>query len=83
MRKIIPLTDLPAGKRAKVRRLAGGRGLRARLSSLGLRPGVPVTKVSAGLLSGPVVVQLQGSQVAVGHGMARRIMVEEIEGLAS
>jgi len=78
MRKLIPLTELAAGKAATVRRLAGGGGLRSRLSSLGLRPGVSVTKVSAGLLSGPVVVRIQGSQIAVGHGMARRIMVEEL-----
>jgi len=79
MRDLISLTDLPSGKAAKVRRLVGGHGMRTRLSSLGIRPGVPVTKVSAGLLNGPVVVQLQGSQIAVGHSMARRIMVEETD----
>ena len=79
MRDLISLVELAPGQKAKVRRMAGGRGIRARLSALGVRPGVLVTKVSTGLLNGPVVVQLPGGQVAVGQGMARRVMVERID----
>jgi ferrous iron transport protein A len=53
--------------------------MRARLSTLGIRPGVLLTKVSTGLMNGPVVIQVQGGQVAVGQGMARRVIVEQVD----
>lgn len=48
-------------------------GLRLRLESLGLRPGVTVRKVSD---VGPVVVAVGNSQVALGKGMAEHVSVE-------
>ena len=47
-----------------------------RLSALGIRPGKRITKVGAMFMRGPVTVQVDRTQVAVGFGMARRIMVE-------
>jgi ferrous iron transport protein A len=47
-----------------------------RLDSLGMRIGVEVRKVSAQLMRGPVTVQVGGTQLAIGFGMAQRILVE-------
>ena len=54
----------------------GGHGLVHRLESLGIRVGKKVTKVSAQLMRGPVTVRIDNSQVAIGFGMAKKILVE-------
>ena len=52
-----------------------GRTLRARLDSLGIRPGKRIVKLSNMLMHGPVMVEVDRAQVAVGYGIARRIVV--------
>ncbi len=47
-----------------------------RLSSLGLRPGMWLTKISAFALKGPVTVKVGQTTLALGHGMAEKIFVE-------
>lgn len=47
-----------------------------RLSALGIRPGKRVTKVSSMFMRGPVTIQVGNAQVAIGFGMAKRILVE-------
>ncbi|NIN36743.1 MAG: hypothetical protein GTO60_17285, partial [Gammaproteobacteria bacterium] len=42
-------------------------------------PGLRVTKVSSMFMRGPVTVQLGNSQVAIGFGMANRIIIEPEE----
>lgn len=67
---------LAAGETARVVALNGGRGMCARLESMGLRPGKVLRKVSAQLMAGPVTVAVDGRQMALGRGIARRIDVE-------
>lgn len=64
---------------ATVHDILGGHGVRHRLESLGVHPGDGVKVVRIGLLGGPVLIEIHGSRVAVGRGMARKIEVE-IEG---
>lgn len=68
------LTALRAGARARVKELAGGESFRGRAMSMGLIPGCEVQVVRGGGF-GPVVVAVGGARLAVGHGMARRVMV--------
>jgi len=65
-----------AGQSGKVIQVQGGVGLASRLSALGVRPGKKITKVSSMLMRGPVTIQLGSMRVAVGFGMANRIIVE-------
>ncbi len=53
--------------------VAGGRGLAGRLDALGIRPGKQITKISSEIMRGPVVVQVDRSEIAIGFGMARHI----------
>ena len=53
-----------------------GRGLTQRLAEMGLTPGVTL-KVLGGSRPGPVLVNLRGSRVALGFGVAQKIMVEK------
>ena len=74
--KQLPLSQIETGQSGIVFQIQGGRGLMNRLSSLGIRPGKKVTKVSAMFMRGPVTIQLGNAQVALGFGMADRIIVE-------
>ena len=67
---------MQAGQSGIVVQMQGGRGLISRLSALGIRPGQRVTKVGSMFMRGPVTIQLGNAQVAIGFGMARRIIVE-------
>ena len=69
------LTELKPGEQGIVAALHGGRGLQARLRSLGVIEGQTVRKLSAMAWGGPVVVEVKRTQVAIGRGMASRILV--------
>jgi len=70
------LTQLEAGETGVVVDIHGGYGLAHRLESLGIRVGKKVTKVSSQLMRGPVTVRIDSSQVAMGFGTAKKIIVE-------
>lgn len=56
--------------------LGHGQGSVRRLEALGIRPGKKVTKISSMLFRGPVTLRVDSTQVAIGFGMANRILVE-------
>jgi ferrous iron transport protein A len=64
------------GQAGTVVEVLGGHGLIRRLDALGIRPGRKVTKVSSTLFRGPVTLRVDNAQVALGFGMARKIVVE-------
>ncbi len=73
---IIDLTQLPEGKKAIVIDIVGGFSLTQRLENLGIRVGTKITKVSSQLIGGPIVVKVFNSTVAIGFGMAKKIIVK-------
>ena len=74
--KHLPLNRMEAGQSGIVVQIQGGRGLTNRLSALGIRPGQRITKVSSMFMRGPVTIQVGNAQVAIGFGMASKIIVE-------
>ena len=74
--KQMTLRQMQTGQSGILVQIQGGRGLINRLSALGIRPGKRITKVSSMLMRGPVTIQSGNTQVAVGFGMANRIIVE-------
>ena len=74
--KQITVSKLEPGQSGKVIDIQGGAGMIARLAALGIRPGRTVTKISSMLWRGPVTIQTGGTRLAIGHGMASRIIVE-------
>ena len=70
------LCQMGIGQTGTVIGILGGRGLIQRLEALGIRPGKKVTKISSTLLRGPVTLTVDNAQVAIGFGMANRIIVE-------
>ena len=72
----LTLVEMKTGQTDIVIDVLGGHGLIQRLDALGIRPGRKVTKLSSTLFRGPVMLRVDSTQVAVGFGMARKIIVE-------
>ena len=71
----LPLIKMKTGSRGTVLSLSGGPCIKAKLEALGLRPGSEIMKISAQLLKGPVVVRAGKTTIAMGYGMAHKIIV--------
>jgi len=71
----LTLAKMRTGQTGTVVGILGGHGLIRRLDALGIRPGKKVTKLSSALFRGPVILRVNNTQVAVGFGMARKIIV--------
>ena len=70
------LVQMEIGQTGTVVGVMGGRGLTRRLEALGIRFGKKVTKISSTFFRGPVTLRVDNTQVAVGFGMANRIIVD-------
>lgn len=66
------LTQLRIGETAKIVAIEGGRGLKQKLFLRGLFEGKVVRVISN---HGPVTVEVDRSIVAIGRGMAQKIVV--------
>lgn len=75
---IISLAEMRSGQTGIVVDLAGGHGMVRRMQAMGIRAGVPITKRAAQPFRGPICLQIGGTEVAVGFGLSRRIMVEVV-----
>ncbi len=75
---MITLVNLGNGRNAIIRRIEGGPGLKNRLEVMNIREGKKVKKTCSGPLRGPVVIEIDGSKIAIGRGMANKVWVEEI-----
>ena len=74
---VVNLTNIKAGSQVKVVRISGGLGIRQRLSCLGIHPNNLIVLQKSGFMRGPVLVNVHGNQVALGRGIASKILVDE------
>jgi len=74
--KKVSLLHLKPDHIGRVLEILGGAGLQNRLMSMGLYVGKEVTKLSYVGLRGPVVIRVGRSVLALGHGMAQKVIVE-------
>ena len=72
----INLTQLKERERARIVGVCGGEGFVRKLDASGIRVGVEIIKISSQFMRGPIVIKAGSTQIAVGYGMARKIMVE-------
>ena len=73
--KHLPLAMINPSEEVTVAEIRGGRGLVQRLADMGLTPGTKL-KVINSQMPGPILIDLRGSRLALGHGVALKIMVE-------
>jgi len=71
--EVVPLAMMRPGEEGVVVTVQGGFGMVRRLAELGLVPGARVRVESSAW--GPVVVWVSGFRIAIGRGLARRVLV--------
>lgn len=69
------LTSVASGRRVRFVGIQAGCRLQNRLAAMGLVPGIEIEVVRNSVM-GPVIVQVRGSRMALGRGMANKIFVE-------
>jgi len=74
----ISLLQLPTNKKARITSIIGGHGFQRKLQVLGIRKGQEIKIVSKQPFRGPLTIKVCGSQMTLGQGMARKILVEEL-----
>jgi len=70
-----PLSQVAEGEIVSIVEIEGGRGLRSRLTTMGLLPKTRIEVVRNGG-SGPFVISIGNSRMALGRGVAEKIVVE-------
>jgi len=74
---LMPLSWLRIGEKAELVDVRGGRGIKRRLASMGLNHGVVVQMVQ-NAMPGPVVISISDTRLALGRGMAQKIIVRKL-----
>jgi Fe2+ transport system protein FeoA/Mn-dependent DtxR family transcriptional regulator len=74
----VSLADLPQGEKCTVVLAAGGRGMVRRLAEMGLTPGTEVRVVRSAPMHGPIEVSVRGVSLALGRGIAVRVLVKRL-----
>lgn len=69
----LPLNFFNVGERGIVDGIVGGKSIVKRLISMGINKGASIEVVRND--NGPMVILLEGCKIAVGRGVAQKIMV--------
>jgi ferrous iron transport protein A len=72
----ISLIDVEDGQSAIIVSVHGGRMLSKRLADLGLTSGTEIKILRRTLFSGPVQIEVSGSRLVLGRGLASKILVQ-------
>ena len=73
--KSMKLIDLKEGQKGIIISILGGRSVNQRLTDMGLTPGTEFKMVRKGRLC-PVEISVRGSELALGCGVAAKILVK-------
>jgi len=73
---VITLDLAKGNQKVKVVDISGGWGIRQRLGCLGIHPGDIITVRRSAIMRGPILISVHGNQVALGRGVARKVIVE-------
>ncbi|MBS7616405.1 ferrous iron transport protein A [Candidatus Bathyarchaeota archaeon] len=73
------LTELAEGEKAVIVRASGGFGLVRRLAEMGLTPGVEIKLIRKCPFNGPVEIEVRSVTLALGCGVASRILVKPLK----
>lgn len=76
--KKISLVQIKVNERARILEISAGSNLENKLMSMGVYKGKEITKLSHIGLKGPVVIKTGRSILALGHGVAAKIIIEKI-----
>ena len=74
--EIISLSEMKSGQEGIVTEVMGGVSMIRKLDALGVRAGKKIKKISAALRRGPLVFEVEKTQIAVGRGIAQKILIK-------
>lgn len=74
--KKISLIQMKAYKKGRVLEILGGDRLQNKFMSMGIYKGREIAKLGHFALRGPVAIKVGRAVIALGHGMAGKIIVE-------
>jgi len=72
----LSLTEMKEGQLGTIISVQGGRLAAKRLADMGITPGTELRLIRKALFKGPVQIEVCGSGLVLGRGLASRIMVE-------
>jgi ferrous iron transport protein A len=72
------LLGVAMGKWVRIIKIQGGTDLDLKLHSIGLMPGDTVRIKRQAPFGGPVLLEVNGREIALGRGIAKMVEVEEI-----
>jgi ferrous iron transport protein A len=72
----IELTRAPCNQPLEVRTINGDHGWEKKFESMGIRKGKHIRIIACQPFGGPVVVEINGSKISLGRGIASKIEVE-------
>ena len=70
------LTQVKTGQTVRIMRFDGGLGFEHKLRQLGLFPGDSARVLRHAPLGGPILIEVEGRSIALGRGVASRVIVE-------
>ena len=73
---IISLLKMERGERGKIVRLEGGKGFQGNMRARGIREGKMLVVKQIQPWGGPVLINVEGEEVALGRGMAEKIFID-------
>lgn len=76
--RVLPLKNIRSGQPVVLVQISGGHRVAHRLAELGLTPGVQLEVLQN--KGGPILLAVRGTRLAIGRGMANKVMVRSLEG---
>jgi ferrous iron transport protein A len=74
--RMMTLDTVEIRRQARVILIDSGHGVRAHLNTLGIHVGDRLTVVERAPFRGPVLVEVNGTRVAIGRGIASKVSVD-------
>jgi ferrous iron transport protein A len=74
----VSLTTLLPGERGKIVALQHGKGRQHHFRTMGLMEGKIIKVIATQPGRGPFVIDVEGTQIAFGRGMARHILITKL-----
>ncbi|MBA3065827.1 FeoA domain-containing protein [bacterium] len=75
------LIEMEDAQKGVISSLEGGDFFRNKLSAMGISEGARIQKITGHFMGGPVLIKVRNAEIAVGRGMAEKIIVEVEESL--
>ena len=74
----IELTKAPCNQPLEIKKVLGDFGWDKKFESFGIRKGRRMRKIACQPFGGPVVIEVDGSKISLGRGLAAKIEVEVV-----